>query len=463
MRRSRWVAALAVPLLLAACTAPGGSDSDAQAGVSLAPTDPPVTADPTAAGLVAVGVDGSSDGTLDTAALTSFPLLAASAQRCDGVPVPPDADPASVDAAQGDAAQGDAASVAIEVVAAYRQVLGVRCESTAGARTVYTDAASGRVWQGGELVSDAGHAIVSPAFAEVTGDDVADPFADVRFDTEGDLVLVHSDGTAWRLRADETDALLTDAGRVVRGSVRSGGAFVGAIATTAQVVPAPASAPLPAPPVPPAPVTPPAAGVDCAVAKCLALTFDDGPGPDTPRLLQILADKDVKATFFMVGSNVSRYPSTVKAIADAGHELANHTWNHPNLTTLSAGDMASEIQRTSQAIVDAAGQAPDALRPPYGAVDDAVLAEAGRDGMAVVLWNVDSEDWKSKNAQATHDRVITTAKQNGIVLMHDIHSWTIDAVPSMIDDLRAQGYTFVTVEQLLGGSMQPGTKHFSGG
>ncbi|HCX86277.1 MAG TPA: hypothetical protein DHV14_14315, partial [Micrococcales bacterium] len=165
MRRSRWVAALAVPLLLAACTAPGGSDSDAQAGASLAPTDPPVTADPTAAGLVAVGVDGSSDGTLDTAALTSFPLLAASAQRCDGVPVPPDADPASVDAAQG-----DAASVSIEVVAADRQVLGVRCESTAGARTVYTDAASGRVWQGGELVSDAGHAIVSPAFAEATGD-----------------------------------------------------------------------------------------------------------------------------------------------------------------------------------------------------------------------------------------------------------------------------------------------------
>lgn len=191
-----------------------------------------------------------------------------------------------------------------------------------------------------------------------------------------------------------------------------------------------------------------ASGIDCSVEKCVALTFDDGPGQDTQRLLQILADKHVSATFFLVGRNVEARPEVARATAEAGHLLANHTWDHPQLTTLDDEAVRSELERTQDVIASATGQTPDVLRPPYGDVDDRVRSIATRTGLRVVLWNLDTEDWRTKSTEETRRRAVSGAQPGSVVLMHDIHATTVDAVPGIVDDLRAQGFRLVTVDQL---------------
>ncbi|GLY56560.1 hypothetical protein Ccel01_11620 [Cellulosimicrobium cellulans] len=191
-----------------------------------------------------------------------------------------------------------------------------------------------------------------------------------------------------------------------------------------------------------------ATGVDCAVEQCVALTFDDGPGPDTERLLQVLAEKHVSATFFLVGSNVEKRPDVVRDTAAAGHLLANHTWDHPRLTTLDDDAVRDELARTQAAIESAAGVTPTLLRPPYGDVDDRVRSVALRSGLQVVLWNLDTLDWKTRDAAETRRRAVEGARPGSVVLMHDIHASTVDAVPGIVDDLRAQGYRLVTVDLL---------------
>ncbi|MCM3534807.1 polysaccharide deacetylase family protein [Cellulosimicrobium funkei] len=191
-----------------------------------------------------------------------------------------------------------------------------------------------------------------------------------------------------------------------------------------------------------------ATGVDCAVERCVALTFDDGPGPDTERLLQVLAEKHVSATFFLVGSNVEKRPDVVRDTAAAGHLLANHTWDHPQLTTLDDDAVRDELARTQAAIESAAGVTPTLLRPPYGDVDDRVRSVALRSGLQVVLWNLDTLDWKTRDAAETRRRAVEGARPGSVVLMHDIHASTVDAVPGIVDDLRAQGYRLVTVDLL---------------
>ncbi|ARU52556.1 hypothetical protein CBR64_14915 [Cellulosimicrobium cellulans] len=191
-----------------------------------------------------------------------------------------------------------------------------------------------------------------------------------------------------------------------------------------------------------------AQGVDCTVDRCVALTFDDGPGADTERLLQTLADKHVTATFFLVGTNVEKRPDVVRDTASAGHLLANHTWDHPQLTTLDDDEVRAELERTQEAITQASGATPTFLRPPYGDVDDRVRSVATRTGLQVILWNLDTLDWKTKDAAETRRRAVEGARPGSVVLMHDIHATTVDAVPGIIDDLRAQGYLLVTVDLL---------------
>lgn len=189
-----------------------------------------------------------------------------------------------------------------------------------------------------------------------------------------------------------------------------------------------------------------AQGVDCTVDRCVALTFDDGPGTDTERLLQTLAEKHVTATFFLVGTNVEKRPDVVRATAAGGHLLANHTWDHPQLTTLDDDAVRAELERTQEAITTATGETPTFLRPPYGDVDDRVRSIATRTGLQVMLWNLDTLDWKTKDAAETRRRAVEGARPGSVVLMHDIHASTVDAVPGIIDDLRAQGYVLVTVD-----------------
>lgn len=201
--------------------------------------------------------------------------------------------------------------------------------------------------------------------------------------------------------------------------------------------------------------------VDCAVVKCVALTFDDGPSPFTDRLLQILKDNDAKATFFLIGNKVAANPAGAKRIADAGMEVASHTWEHPNMTTLSAEDVPAQFSKASDAIEAATGTRPTLVRTAGGLINDEVLAEAGRQGLADINWDVIPFDWANDaNLGASREILMSQIKPNSVVLFHDTYSSTVDLVYQFIPVLRANGYHLVTVSHMLG-PRAPGTLYGS--
>lgn len=195
--------------------------------------------------------------------------------------------------------------------------------------------------------------------------------------------------------------------------------------------------------------------VDCRKVKCVALTFDDGPVKDTQRLLGILNGRDVRATFYAVGTNVQKNPATVRAAAQAGHQIGNHSWDHANLTKLSAAKVKSQLSRTDTAIKQATGTKPTTFRAPYGAHNATVRSVAGR---PLVHWSVDTLDWKYKDAARLVKYVNAETRPGDIVLMHDIHRTTVDAVPGIIKALKARGFQFVTVDQLFAPTKLPAGK-----
>jgi len=195
--------------------------------------------------------------------------------------------------------------------------------------------------------------------------------------------------------------------------------------------------------------------VNCRKAKCIALTFDDGPGPYTLHLLKDLRAAGVRSTFFMVGTQVSARPEVAHAVAADGNEIGVHTWDHPNLTRLSAARIDQEITSTAREIEKASGFHPRFLRPPYGAMNARVHAVAGKDGLAMALWSVDTLDWKTRSTSKTVEAALGGARRGEIILLHDIHPWSVAAVPQIIQGLRTQGYTLVTVSELLG-KVKPG-------
>ncbi|GAP45748.1 polysaccharide deacetylase family protein [Streptomyces azureus] len=185
---------------------------------------------------------------------------------------------------------------------------------------------------------------------------------------------------------------------------------------------------------------------DCKKVKCIALTFDDGPAvPEASALLTHLARYKARVTFFTVGQNVAAHPDLVRAEAKAGHEIGNHSWNHPDLTRLSSRQVASQLDRTSAAIKAATGKTPTLFRPPYGAVNTQVRAATP---LSPVLWDVDTEDWKYRDPAKVARTVITKAQPNDVVLLHDIHATSVAAVPEILRTLTARGYHFVTVSHL---------------
>ncbi|MDX2796996.1 polysaccharide deacetylase family protein [Streptomyces scabiei] len=185
---------------------------------------------------------------------------------------------------------------------------------------------------------------------------------------------------------------------------------------------------------------------DCKKVKCVALTFDDGPAaPETATLLTYLAQYKARATFFTTGQNVAAHPDLVRAAARAGNEIGNHSWNHPDLTKLGAEQVASQLSRTSAAIEAATGKAPAIFRPPYGAMNTQVRAATR---LSPVLWDVDTEDWKYRDAAKVAQTVISKAGPNDVVLMHDIHPTPVAAVPQILRTLTARDYHFVTVSHL---------------
>lgn len=181
--------------------------------------------------------------------------------------------------------------------------------------------------------------------------------------------------------------------------------------------------------------------------KRIALTFDDGPHPKvTEQILNLLDKYQAKATFFMLGSRVQYYPDIAKDVLARGHEVGNHTWNHPVLTKLSVEQVSKEYASTASAITQAIGQGPTVFRPPYGATNDTIN---GQIPVPVVLWSIDTMDWKHRNAQQLLPYVQNNLHNNAIVLMHDIHQSTADGLDAVLAYLQSQGYEFVTVSEIM--------------
>ena len=197
--------------------------------------------------------------------------------------------------------------------------------------------------------------------------------------------------------------------------------------------------------------------VDCAMDKCVALTFDDGPTPYTDRLLDVLKGGDATATFFMIGNKVVANPDGAKRVADAGMEIGNHTWEHPNMTTIPGQYVPEQLAEAQDAITAATGRAPKLWRPAGGLTDDAVNEQAATHGLAGLLWDVIPFDWiNDSNTAATRYMLMTQIKPGSVVLLHDSYSSTVDLVQQFIPVLKANGYHLVTVSQLLG-DRAPGT------
>ncbi|WP_079524485.1 polysaccharide deacetylase family protein [Solibacillus isronensis] len=185
-----------------------------------------------------------------------------------------------------------------------------------------------------------------------------------------------------------------------------------------------------------------------ATDKKIALTFDDGPHPKvTKQILKTLEKYEAKATFFVVGQEVKEHPEILKAVYNAGHEIGNHTFNHEKLTTLSTKEIKQQIQATDSLIKSTIGQRATVFRPPYGSYDESITDQLS---VPNVLWTIDTLDWKHRDPEKTVQAVKDRAKNGSIILMHDIHQATADALDEVLATLQKQGYEFVTVSELLG-------------
>lgn len=198
--------------------------------------------------------------------------------------------------------------------------------------------------------------------------------------------------------------------------------------------------------------------VDCRRAKCIALTFDAGPSENSARLLDILKEKQVPATFFLLGKrHIDTYPELVRRMADEGHEVASHTWTHKILTDAEPDEIREELERPNKEIERLTGRRPTLMRPPQGRTDDTVHEISRELGLAEVLWSVTAKDYKTNDSDLITERVLDQSSRDGIILLHDIYDGTVPAVPGIVDALKARGYVFVTVPQLLApGKAEPG-------
>ncbi len=189
----------------------------------------------------------------------------------------------------------------------------------------------------------------------------------------------------------------------------------------------------------------------------IAMTFDDGPHATlTPRLLDILKERHVKVTFFVLGQLVKEHPEIVQRAVAEGHEIGNHSWDHKALNKLGPDGLQHELTDTSAAIKEATGKPVTLMRPPYGATNPRLSRAIEKDfGMKVILWSVDPLDWKDPGPKVVESRILSGSKESGgakpgaIILSHDIHKGTVEAMPSTLDALLAKGYKFVTVSELL--------------
>ncbi|MER5319644.1 polysaccharide deacetylase family protein [Streptosporangium roseum] len=192
------------------------------------------------------------------------------------------------------------------------------------------------------------------------------------------------------------------------------------------------------------------APVDCAKVKCIALTFDDGPGKYADKLLDTFKKYKAKGTFFLEGQYVKSRPAFAKRMAAEGHDLGNHSYTHPHLREVSEEKIREELTKTQEIVKQVTGKSPTMIRPPYGEMDDRVKAIASEMGMPIVLWNGGSRDWATKNEKAIYDEVLKNAKRDGVILMHDWVEQTVKVMPKLLTALQKQGYHIVAVSSLRG-------------
>lgn len=179
----------------------------------------------------------------------------------------------------------------------------------------------------------------------------------------------------------------------------------------------------------------------------VAITFDDGPNAEwTPKLLDGLAERGVKASFFVIGEKAEQNPQIIQRMYEEGHIVGNHTYSHVQLTRLSDSSACEEIRKTNEALYQITGVYPQYVRPPFGSWSENL--ECSID-LFPVMWTIDTLDWTTKNADKVVNKAISQAKDNSIILLHDNYESSVDAALRIIDELTQKGYEFVTVEQLL--------------
>ena len=185
--------------------------------------------------------------------------------------------------------------------------------------------------------------------------------------------------------------------------------------------------------------------------KYVALTFDDGPHQVlTPRLMDILKKTGSKVTFFVMGVKAVLHPDILQRAVSEGHEVANHVWDHPVLTKINPQELTSQLSRTSEAIRAATMQPPKTMRPPYGLTNrrnnDIIY---GQKKMAVIQWSIDTIDWQHPKPEVIVERVIGKVKNGDVILCHDIHANTINAIPMLVDALRKEGFELLTSSSMV--------------
>jgi len=196
--------------------------------------------------------------------------------------------------------------------------------------------------------------------------------------------------------------------------------------------------------------------------KVVALTFDDGPDNQyTPQVLDILAQKGVKATFFLIGKRLAEAPSVVKRIMNDGHDVGNHTFNHPNISHFSHQDVEREVRTADEELRRFGVEAGGMFRPPYGAVAPDSIEPLARSGYRLYLWSVDSLDWRGLNRDQIVGNVIPQVTSGSVILFHSAGgpgedlTGTVQALPIIIDDLRAKGFTFATLHEMFQAKPRP--------
>ena len=184
--------------------------------------------------------------------------------------------------------------------------------------------------------------------------------------------------------------------------------------------------------------------------KEIALTFDDGPDPNvTPRILDVLNKEGVKATFFVVGKMVEKYPSLLKEIWGEGHDVGNHTYSHPDLTRLSKKDVLEELDKTRILIKKITGKDTYLFRPPGGRYDNKVIVTTTLTGYKMILWTDYPGDYGCPSSKLIYERAVSRAEEEGIILLHNGLDSTLDALPGIISELKKRGYGFVTISELM--------------